>query len=71
MSPRKQPPQQQADKEVGGGEGEAGAASENNLIINYLPSHVTEIELRVSHPAYTLVQVTPSPLRVVLHQKLA
>lgn len=31
-------------------EGEAaGAASENNLIINYLPSHVTEIELRVSH----------------------
>lgn len=31
------------------GEGDAaGTASENNLIINYLPSHVTEIELRVS-----------------------
>lgn len=26
----------------------AGTPSENNLIINYLPSHVTEIELRVS-----------------------
>lgn len=36
-----------------GGEGTDAAAaaaqpSQNNLIINYLPSHVTEIELRVS-----------------------
>lgn len=40
----------QGGEAAGGEEGEAaGAASENNLIINYLPSHVTEIELRVSN----------------------
>lgn len=34
-------------EEEGAG-GAAAPASQNNLIINYLPSHVTEIELRVS-----------------------
>lgn len=34
-------------QEDGEGAGAAAPASQNNLIINYLPSHVTEIELRV------------------------
>lgn len=38
--------------EEDGAGGAAAPASQNNLIINYLPSHVTEIELRVSRKKY-------------------
>ncbi len=60
-----------------GAAGTAATASENNLIINYLPSHITEIELRVrvhavglfwggyfKHPTFCVLLVSnPLPVR--------